>query len=85
MLGLVGLVQGIQPSWIDPRTGQYSGPFGLEGYRRMFGTAPQSLPRFGAHWVSVADVMASSTSNITVLTVGALMDLGYPAAWYGAD
>ena len=87
VLGLVGLVRGSQPSWIDPRTGWYSGPFGIEGYRRLFGTAPPSLFRDGAHWDSVPDIMSSRNGapRVTALTVGALMDLGYPAAWYGAE
>jgi hypothetical protein len=46
-------------------------------------------PGDGAHWdpmPGVADVMISSglSGEISTITVGALMDLGYPIRWRGA-
>ncbi|HEX9893386.1 MAG TPA: hypothetical protein VGA78_05650, partial [Gemmatimonadales bacterium] len=60
-LGLVGLVQGPQPVWFDIATGRYTGPMGLEGYRRITRTLPEALSSQGGHWtLPVSDVMSGS-------------------------
>ena len=84
-LGLVGLIQGPQPPWFDFRTGRYSGPYALEGHRRQFGTSPAFLNTPGGHWTFAPDVMNGNSLRITRVTIGSLMDLNYPAAWYSAD
>jgi hypothetical protein len=90
VLGLVGITYGINASpvpWFNQANTQYTGTFGLEGYRRHFGKSVTSLePREGHWWGFIGELMTSPpTGSITTLSVGALMDLGYPAAWYGAD
>lgn len=90
VLGLVGVVQGQQPPWFVLQTGRYTGAMALEAWRRRFGVTPEALySRSGAHWdpmPGVADVMISSglSGEISTVTVGALMDLGYPIRWSGA-
>lgn len=90
VLGLVGVVQGQQPAWFVLQTGRYTGAMALEAWRRRFGVTPEALySRSGAHWdpmPGVADVMISSglVGEISTVTVGALMDLGYPIRWSGA-
>ena len=84
-LGLVGLIQGPQPYWFDFRTNRYTGPYALEGHRRQFGTTPVFLNTPAAHWAFAPDVMNGNSILITPVTVGALMDMNYPAAWYSAD
>jgi hypothetical protein len=82
VLGLVAIVQGVQPDWFNAATGTYTGAFGLEGYRRFSGTSATSLQISGGHWPFRGDVMSGvGTVAITPATVGALMDLGYPAFW----
>ena len=86
-LGLVALVQGAQPPWYDPPTGVYTGTLAIEGYRQEYGWTPDDLlVNAGSHWAFGPDVMSGSggSSGIHAFTVGALMDAGYPAAWYGA-
>jgi hypothetical protein len=88
-LGLVGLVQGSLPKWFDFRTGRYTGELALEGYRREFRSKLDTLAvDQGFHWSFGGDVMSSvypgGSDRISFVTIGALMDLGYPAAWYGA-
>jgi hypothetical protein len=84
-LGLVALIQGLQPWWFDPPSRVYKGPLGLEGYRREFGAQlPEIVLPGGAHWPFVGDIMGAQVHRISFVSVGALMDLGYPAAWYGA-
>jgi hypothetical protein len=87
-LGLVGVVQGFQPDWFDFKTGRYTGELALEGHRREFQFRPSHLlVDGGSHWAFPGDVMSSTGWGgyiITSVSVGALMDLGYPAAWYGA-
>lgn len=83
-LGLVALVQGRQPAWFDTRTDTYRGVLGLEGYRRAYGVRTAGLAIRGAHWPFTGDVMGAMNFRISFASVGALMDLGYPAAWYGA-
>jgi hypothetical protein len=82
VLGLVAIVQGVQPDWFNAATGTYTGAFGLEGYRRFNGTAVPALQITGGHWPFRGDVMSGvGTVQITPATVGALMDSGYPAFW----
>jgi hypothetical protein len=85
-LGLAAVVQGFQPAWYDPKTGAHTGPMALEGYRREFGTPITELMTRGGHWHSphVGDIMSAVLMRISWVSAGALMDLGYPAAWYGA-
>lgn len=93
-LGLVGVVQGVQPPWFDLDSGAYTGAMALEGWRRLYGNMPTSLHvDHGAHWQSdpLYDIMSASggggpgiTGPISLVSVGALMDLGYPATWSGA-
>jgi hypothetical protein len=84
VLGLVAVIQGAQPDWFNGAgaTGTYTGPFGLEGYRRFTGTSVSSLQITNAHWPFAGDVMSGvGTDHMTSATIGALMDLGYPAFW----
>ena len=85
-LGLVAIVQGFQPPWYDPKTERYTGPMGLEGYRRDYGASVPDLIARGGHWPFYGDIMGggSTSSRISWASAGALMDLGYPATWYGA-
>jgi hypothetical protein len=87
-LGLVGVVQGEQPAWWDAAHQRYLGAMAIEGVRRVVGTRPGALYTQGAHWfaVGVDDVMvtAGPFSRISLVSIGALMDLGYPARWEGA-
>jgi hypothetical protein len=84
-LGLVGTVLGDQPAWLDRHLGTYSGHLALFG-RALDGQGESSVIEFGpdGHW-SFADLMGTTRANaISHATIGALMDLGYPAAWYGS-
>lgn len=82
-LGLVGVVQGLQPDWLEGGRDVYRGPLGLEGYRRQFGITTSSLTNAGAHWPFSGDVMGNSGGSVSVgtATLGALMDHGYPVRW----
>jgi hypothetical protein len=89
VLGLVGVVQGDQPTWFDLQSGRYTGAMAIEGARRVVGFAPEELfSRSGAHWdpMQIPDVMSASGrfDAISLITIGALMDLGYPVRWSGA-
>ena len=88
VLGLVGMMNEAVP-WFDPRTSRYTGVFALEGYRRVFGTSVPYLELLPGNWHwrgFIGEMMTSPPSGgITTISVGALMDIGYPAAWYGAD
>lgn len=86
-LGLVGVFPGPHPAWLNQSAQIYRGPLALEGYRRQLGRTIDSLSLTGGHWQFFEDVMSTQrqTTTITQISVGALMDLGYPAAWYGAD
>ena len=91
-LGLVAVVQGTQPDWFDTSKRTYTGSMALEAWRRLFGTLPTALQEQGAHWNSAPlyDIMGTSGGGagriapVTAVTIGALMDLGYPATWSGA-
>ena len=89
VLGLAGMsgINGEPFPWFDPRTSRYTGALALEGYRRVFGASvPYIETRQGDwHWGSfTGDMMTTPPSGpITSVSVGALMDIGYPAAWYG--
>jgi len=87
-LGLVGVVQGFPPDWFDFKTGRYTGELALEGYRLEFQSRQSHIfVNNGSHWAFPGDVMSWTGWGqhlITFVSVGALMDLGYPAAWYGA-
>ena len=90
VLGLVGITSSApgSPPWYDQQSSRYTGVFALEGYRRRFGTSVTHLEvRPGeSHWRNIsAEVMTSPSGNISTISVGALMDIGYPAAWYGAQ
>jgi hypothetical protein len=90
-LGMVGLVNGDQPSWYDVRTRTYTGAMALEGYRRETGIATSALTEQGGHWVfrEVWDVMGGGAGALpnpmllSSVTIGGLLDLGYPARWSG--
>jgi hypothetical protein len=84
-LGLVGVVQGPAPVWFDIMTGRFWGPMALEGYRRITRSLPEALSVRGSHWdgVPITDVM-SGGGIISLISVGALLDMGYPALWSGA-
>ena len=88
-LGLVAVIQGAQPPWFDLSANRYTGPYALEGHRRQFGSGPAFLDARAGHWWFWPDVMndgsIGSSVRITKVTVGALMDMNYPVAWYGAD
>lgn len=83
-LGLAGVVQGRQPEWMEPPDG-YKGPMALEAYRRTFGTSLTSFTTRGGHWPVGGDVMGNTLNTVIgPLSVGGLMDLGYPTGWYAA-
>jgi hypothetical protein len=87
-LGLVAVVNGEQPAWYDPQTRTYRGAMALEGWRRVSGDAVDVLGELGAHWSLPGftdDVMATGGGGcacaITLVSIGGLLDLGYPAVW----
>lgn len=84
-LGLVGVVQGFQPPWLDPEPGRYLGVFGLFGHLQDTGHRVTELSfADGNHW-SVSDLMGRVPADrIGRVSIGALIDLGYPAVWYAA-
>ena len=88
VLGLVGMTNDAVP-WFDPKTSRYTGVFALEGYRRLFGTSVPYVELLPGNWHwrgFIGEMMTSPPSGpITTISVGALMDIGYPAAWYGSD
>lgn len=84
-LGLVGAVYGDEPAWLDMMAGVYRGHLALFG-RHLDGQGHVSSLELGSngHW-GFADLMGTPRANtISNATIGALMDLGYPAAWYGS-
>lgn len=84
-LGLVGAVQGEEPAWLDVMAGEYRGHLALFG-GHLDGQDDVSVFELGsnAHW-PFPDLMGTPRANtISHATIGALMDLGYPAAWYGS-
>ena len=84
-LGLVGAVQGEEPDWLDVMAGEYRGHLALFG-RYLDGQGEVSVVELGSngHW-PFADLMGTPRAyTISHATIGALMDLGYPAAWYGS-
>ncbi len=84
-LGLVGAVQGEEPAWLDVMAGEYRGHLALFG-RYLDGQGEVSVFELGSngHW-PFADLMGTPRAyTISHTTIGALMDLGYPAAWYGS-
>lgn len=86
-LGLVGISRIVPPPGFDPVTRQHTGPLTLEGYRRAFGQSVPFLEVPGSsHWSFGGDVMSavSPEIRITKASAGALMDMGYPAAWYAS-
>ncbi|HEX9830024.1 MAG TPA: hypothetical protein VGB10_07410 [Bacteroidota bacterium] len=87
VLGLSAVIQGFQPEWFDARRGITKGKLTLDGYRRQFHAVVDSIDvSNGFHWPFSGDVMSAfyPVEEITTVSIGALMDLGYPAAWYGA-
>ncbi len=96
VLGVVGLrAERVGDSWNDPGVpwqdrakGEYTGTYGLHGLRVETGDPNLDfVPTTGAHWTfaGVNDVMGWGLLNhISWISVGALMDHGYPAAWYGS-
>ena len=85
-LGLTANVLGFQPEWFEPISEITRGTMTLEGYRRQFQIKVTSLDvSNGNHWPFAGDLMSAIPPNnrITAVSIGALMDLGYPAAWYG--
>ena len=64
----------------------YTLPLALEGFRReVWSHSIPFLAVSAGHWETGHDVMGSLRSTIDQVTIGALMDVGYPAAWYAAD
>ncbi|UCF41562.1 MAG: hypothetical protein JSW43_04320 [Gemmatimonadota bacterium] len=84
-LGLVGLVQGHQPPWLQADVGEYRGHLALYGHLLDEGRTVRVLSYLdGMHW-SLRELMGTTPSyRIGNVSVGSLMDFGYPAAWYGA-
>lgn len=89
VFGLVGVVRGDQPDAFDLPAGIYRGHLARAGHVLDTGRSEGAL-RFNpeSHWTSFVDLMGARSSRqeaeISRATIGALMDLGYPAAWYGA-
>jgi hypothetical protein len=84
-LGLVGQVQGQQPPWLDAGSGTYRGRLGLYGHSLDIHRTVNELSfADGGHWPFEELMGIFRGTHIGHATVGALMDLGYPAAWYGA-
>ena len=85
-LGLVGLSLDGPPPGFDPSTRRHFGIFTIEGYRRTFGQTVPFVQADGYHWDFGGDAMGTGAPAtwFTKVTAGALMDMGYPAAWYGA-
>lgn len=97
VLGLAGSIQGVEP-WFVRRnveivdgtvvtTTAHIGTFGRFGYAMQVGHEVESVGvDNGGHWTRFfLDLMARAPSHVIGATsIGALMDLGYPAAWYGA-
>lgn len=82
-LGLAGAIQGHSPEWLTPDS--YRGYLGRFGRSLDTGGDVQaSLEISDGHWVRIPDVMGQDDESINNVSVGALMDMGYPAAWYGA-
>jgi hypothetical protein len=81
-LGLVGSILPPHPPWLDHSAQRYRGPLGLEGYRREFGSTVGSIDVATWHWPFTTDVMSRLGIGVTIskASIGALMDLGYPAA-----
>lgn len=84
-LGLVGALVGEQPTWQGPVQGNYQGHLARFGRSLDGHLMPAAIELDGyAHW-PFADLMGTTrASAISHATIGALMDLGYPAAWYGS-
>ena len=88
VLGLVGMTNEAVP-WFDPRTSRYTERLragrlspALRSVCSLSGVAPWQLALAGL----IGDLMTQPPSGgITTISVGALMDIGYPAAWYGAE
>ena len=86
-LGLVGVIQGFQPTWFDPETGIYTAPGALEGYARDTGIEVDRLLVHGtAHWPMPHDVMSNVLPwyEFRHVSIGALRDLGYTTDWHAA-
>ena len=64
----------------------------LEAWRRLFGVKVSYLTTSASHWLApeLFDVMNATgggnlpVAPISIVTIGALMDNGYPATWSGA-
>lgn len=84
-LGLVGIVRGEQPDWLDPSRRMYRGHLALFGYSLDGGAdVPYLEYHEGGHWRFPELMGTTRSGTISHASVGALMDLGYPAAWYGS-
>lgn len=83
--GLAGVIQGAQPPWLDADRGLYRGHLALYGHYLDTGE-PLSEISFasGSHWAVTSLMGVKPSLELKKLSVGSLMDLGYPAAWYGA-
>jgi len=83
VLGLVGQVQGFQPAWLDAQKGLYRGHLALFGYYlENSKVAPELSYANGGHWPFTELMGYVASGLISYASIGALMDLGYPAAWY---
>jgi hypothetical protein len=85
VLGLAGNSARQMP-WFDS-AGRHRGAFAREGARRISGIPVSFLAVSNGHWHDVYDVMMrfGQNTHVSAVSVGALMDLGYAAAWYGAE
>ena len=86
VLGLCVIITGTQPLWFDEPRGITKGKFTLEGYQKEFNVVVDSLDvGKDNHWQFAGDVMSTggTFNRISYVSIGALMDLGYPAVWEG--
>jgi hypothetical protein len=84
-LGLAGVIQGLQPSWVDAGRELYRGHLGLYGHYLDTGEMVSELSfDYGSHWPVTSLMGMNASLELRHVSVGSLMDFGYPAAWYGA-
>ncbi|MEM7415925.1 MAG: hypothetical protein AAF389_10545 [Gemmatimonadota bacterium] len=89
--GLAGVIQGFDPPYFDGQSGAYRGRLALWGFKQDTGRLADVLfTSNGSHWQAPGVMGVGSwirdgpNPTIGSTSIGSLMDLGYPAAWYGA-